>query len=69
MFNKCVPKIVQFKRYVEKYSTAGKATYENLTERMCLARWIPKGIRHRHRICILTALPSQRWLRDRASLL
>ena len=45
MFNKCVPKIVQFKRYVEKYSRAGKTTYENLTGRMRLARWKPTGTR------------------------
>jgi hypothetical protein len=53
---------------VEKYCTAGEAT-DDITWRMRLACWIPKAT-NTHSLCVmLTAIPLQQWLHERASLL
>jgi len=67
MFNNFVPKIVPFMRQCENYCTAGKATDNNMIQRMRFACWIAKVADTHSEHVILNALPQQQWLRERVS--
>ena len=52
-----------------KYGRAGKATDGNTVQRMRFACWIPKATNTRSEYAIRIAIPLQKWLRERASML
>jgi hypothetical protein len=54
---------------VERYGTAGQATYDNIIRRMRFACWITKATDTRWEYAILIAFLWQKWLRERASML
>jgi hypothetical protein len=54
---------------VEKYCRDGDATDDSIILRMLFAGCIPKAIDTHAEYAILIALPRQRWLRERASVL
>ena len=69
MFNNFVPKIVPFMRQCGNYCTAGKATDDNMIQRMRFACWVTKVADTHSEYVILIILPQQQWLRERASVL
>jgi hypothetical protein len=54
---------------VEKYSTAGQATGDNIIRRMRIACWITKATDTHSEYVIIITFPRQKWLRERASML
>ena len=49
---------------VEKYSTAGQATEDNIIRRMRFACWITEATGIHSEYLILTAVPQQQWFRQ-----
>jgi hypothetical protein len=54
---------------LEKQSTVGQPTDDNITRRMRFACWIPKATDTHTEYEILIAFPLQQWLDERASML
>jgi hypothetical protein len=54
---------------VEKYSTAGQTTDDNVIRRMRFACWITKPTDTHAEHVILIAFPLQQWFRERPSIL
>jgi hypothetical protein len=63
------PKIVQFMRYVAKYSRSGQATNENAIRRMRIACWIPQATNAHSKYVTFNAFLLRLRLLERASML
>ena len=54
---------------MEKYGTAGHATYDNIIRSMRFACWVTKATNRHAQYVILIAFPRQQWLRERYLIL
>jgi len=54
---------------MEKYQSSGHATDDNIIRRMRVACWIIKAIDTHSEYVIIIAIPPQKWLSERTSLL
>ena len=54
---------------MEKYGSFGHATNDNITRRMRVACWIIKATDTHSEYVILIAIPPQKWLGERTSML
>jgi hypothetical protein len=55
-------------RYMGKYGKTRQTTANNIIRLMRFALWIPKATDTQSEYVILTALPQQQWLHERAPL-